>query len=1015
TADRYLLRGQGRIGRLYHKTIYYEYTDNTYTTEVIKPPYQGLLGPTIRAEVGDIINLHFYNNASRNFSTHAHGLFYLKGSEGALYLDETSGLLKEDDHVMPGQRILQKWVVTENDAPTPEDPNCIPSVYHSHIFSKNDIPTGLFGVIAVCKKGVLDSSNRRTDVDIDIPLVVMNWDENLSNYILENIDLYCGDPDLCRRLLKVNDPDFIESNLMKSINGRGLFCVGDKVAFYVVGFGNEKDVHSMYFHGQNLKFQGKRGDTIPVYSATFVAAETTPTNPGKWLLVDFVDDHQKEGIAAFYNVRNCPENPYQSSPSYGGETREYFLQTEELDWDYGPTGYDARTGLALLDKSSSSFMFFVRNATRFGGVYKKAQFVQYTDSYFKTRVTRSAKESYLGVMGPVLRVEVGDRLVVTLKNYIPYPVSFLPHGMRYDFSEEAKDGPGVPGGKVGYNQVHTYTFDVPTNLLEGSKEPCVSFLYTSSHDVIGDHNAGLVGPLLVCQTGYLASPYKPLEFFVLLATFDENKSLFKLPKPEPGDAIPYLMSNMRSTVNGYSYGNMPEIKVCVGDDVIWHVMNLGSFLDVNTIVFDGNTFDEEGTHRDAKGLIAGVTASLYMKPDNPGRWMLYSQTTTARDNGMFAFYTALDCDGQIAKYPAPYGKVREYYIAAEEVYWDYSPLMRSVINGADLNDPSTEGHIFVFHNNYFIGHVYKKAVFREYTDKTFKVKKPGRFDILGTALKAEVGDVIKITFYNKASRRYSIHSHGVMTSQKDNGGDYGSSVSAGPGETVTYTWMIPARSGPGPNDPNCIPWVYYSGVDTVKDANSGLVGSLVVCKSGILDQYSVRKDVNTELYVYMSIINENLSWYLDENVRLYAPGRVGTNYLADPNFVESNKMHAINGKVFGNTNNLVVSYGDKVAFYMLSLGAELDLHTMHTHGHTFVHTSEKHRDDVAQIFPGMAESVEVIADNPGHWLIHCHVMDHMAAGMETPYTVLPPPGQKNKYSGTSYTSNSLYGSAFKSG
>lgn len=76
---------------------------------------------------------------------------------------------------------------------------------------------------------------------------------------------------------------------------------------------------------------------------------------------------------------------------------------------------------------------------------------------------------------------------------------------------------------------------------------------------------------------------------------------------------------------------------------------------------------------------------------------------------------------------------------------------------------SSEGHIFVLHNSYFIGHVYKKAVFREYTDKTFKVKKPGKFDILGPAMKAEVGDVIKITFYNKASRRYSIHSHGVMT------------------------------------------------------------------------------------------------------------------------------------------------------------------------------------------------------------------------------------------------------------
>ena len=29
----------------------------------------------------------------------------------------------------------------------------------------------------------------------------------------------------------------------------------------------------------------------------------------------------------------------------------------------------------------------------------------------------------------------------------------------------------------------------------------------------------------------------------------------------------------------------------------------------------------------------------------------------------------------------------------------------------------------------------------------------------------------------------------------------------------------------------------------------------------------------------------------------------------------------------------------------------------------------------------------MVADNPGTWLLHCHVADHMMAGMYTPFTI----------------------------
>ncbi len=51
----------------------------------------GLLGPTIRAEVGDEIHVVFSNRMRYPASVHSHGVLYNKSSEGSPYDDGTSG------------------------------------------------------------------------------------------------------------------------------------------------------------------------------------------------------------------------------------------------------------------------------------------------------------------------------------------------------------------------------------------------------------------------------------------------------------------------------------------------------------------------------------------------------------------------------------------------------------------------------------------------------------------------------------------------------------------------------------------------------------------------------------------------------------------------------------------------------------------------------------------------------------------------------------------------------------
>ena len=67
-----------KIGKVFKKALYREYTDATFTQ--LKPRTQewehlGFLGPLIRAEVGDTIRIVFKNNLKFRASLHPHGVF----------------------------------------------------------------------------------------------------------------------------------------------------------------------------------------------------------------------------------------------------------------------------------------------------------------------------------------------------------------------------------------------------------------------------------------------------------------------------------------------------------------------------------------------------------------------------------------------------------------------------------------------------------------------------------------------------------------------------------------------------------------------------------------------------------------------------------------------------------------------------------------------------------------------------------------------------------------------------
>ncbi len=338
------------------------------------------------------------------------------------------------------------------------------------------------------------------------------------------------------------------------------------------------------------------------------------------------------------------------------------------------------------------------------------------------------------------------------------------------------------------------------------------------------------------------------------------------------------------------------------------------------------------------------------------------------------------------------GTTRTYYVSADRVPWDYAPSGRNQITGQPFDD---DADVFVRRGDGRIGSTYLKCLYRGYTDASFTERTPADpedayLGNLGPVIRAEVGDTIKVVFRNACPFPTSMHPHGVQYSKANEGAPYEDGAPAHeadavpPGGTVTYTWHARQRSGPGPMEGSSAVWMYHSHADEISDVYAGLSGFLVVTARGEARPDGSPKDVDRELFSLFEVDDENNSPLIDANIRRYARG--ASPDPEDDEFVESNLMHAINGYVYGNGPVPELRVGEKVRWYAMSMGTEVDLHTPHWHGSTV--TINGMRTDVANLLPASMVAADMVPDTPGTWLFHCHVGDHIAAGMQARYRVV---------------------------
>lgn len=224
------------------------------------------------------------------------------------------------------------------------------------------------------------------------------------------------------------------------------------------------------------------------------------------------------------------------------------------------------------------------------------------------------------------------------------------------------------------------------------------------------------------------------------------------------------------------------------------------------------------------------------------------------------------------------------------------------------------------------------------------------------------------------------------------------SMVSGGGHACRFT--VPERAGPGPADGSSIVWLYHSHTDEIGDTYAGMIGPIVVTSAGSARPDGGPADVEREVFTLWTVMNEGLSSLADVNLaRLEDPAEPETpaeeaaeaegplEEIDEEALEESNLMHALNGYVYGNMPPITISTGQRVRWYVFALGTEVDLHTPHWHGNTVLERGRR-RDEV-ELMPATQLVVDMVPDNPGTWLMHCHVNDHLAAGMIDVYTVLP--------------------------
>ncbi|MEX2658642.1 MAG: copper oxidase [Acidimicrobiales bacterium] len=224
----------------------------------------------------------------------------------------------------------------------------------------------------------------------------------------------------------------------------------------------------------------------------------------------------------------------------------------------------------------------------------------------------------------------------------------------------------------------------------------------------------------------------------------------------------------------------------------------------------------------------------------------------------------------------------------------------------------------------------------------------------GPEIWVDQGDRLRINLVNELPVPTTIHWHGVAVPNEMDGVPGVSQDPIEPGETFTYEFTA---------EPSGSFW-YHSHFDSARQLDMGLSGAMVI------------EGKDDPAY------DKQFIQMVDEWIRL-PDGRNGWEGVAHAghNQAEYN-WFTINGKSFPATENMVVDEGDRVLIRIMNAGYQS--HPMHLHGKRFLVVAKDgaplespYLADTVLVGSGERYDIEFVADDPGDWMFHCHILHHV--------------------------------------
>jgi len=220
----------------------------------------------------------------------------------------------------------------------------------------------------------------------------------------------------------------------------------------------------------------------------------------------------------------------------------------------------------------------------------------------------------------------------------------------------------------------------------------------------------------------------------------------------------------------------------------------------------------------------------------------------------------------------------------------------------------------------------------------------------GPTIEVTQGDRVRIIVHNELPEATTVHWHGFELPVQEDGSMTLTQKPIEPGQSYVYEFDIHEEGT----------FFYHSHV-AMQEA-IGMVGWFIVHPKKVFDP-PVDRDFGL----------------LFQNFHIPANQTINNSWAMDWNW------HTINGRSGPFTTPLVVKHGERVRMRILNF-SPMQHHPIHMHGHTFWVTGhEGCRAPKSAWIPRNTELIavaqasvfEFIANNPGDWMFHCHMIHHM--------------------------------------